>query len=769
MRKEWLRILVLVVGVLAIRSVQAQVRAIGLGGAFVGVADDASAVRWNPAGIPLLQRQEYAFSHSSDLFGVGLASSSGAAVVPIGDNHAVGFDYLHRGFDDGELSYKRDVVTLSYGIRIHSMVSLGVGGKYVRMDTGLDGRSLGKASGFGMDLGALFSPMQTLRLGVKVHDVTGTSVRYDTDVSEEIMPRGVVGGVSFEPLEGWTIGVDVDDRVHVGSEYWIWDTLALRGGMQRGLEGSKSWTYAVGGSLRYRFIQLDYAVQTHPFLSDTHRFALSLFYHPAFVTIKDAALRERPLFRSLYRYYEGRKLVDVVLRNSAQESLPVTVSIDVPTMTETPYEESRVLPAQTTTTVSFPIAFSDTLLMPKASYYDNFVQPTVRVSYLREGNRKSQTKKLESVYVLGRGKISWNIPEKIAAFITVEDPAVAQFARGIVERYGEVLEERFHRSNLGKAMVVFDALGAYGIRYNPDKRTPYVGIAEDKSVLDDVKYPVELFEQKIGDCDDAAVLYAALLENLGIDTVMLDVYAPGEGHIYLMFDTGWNPGSVSDYFTSGSEYVLWEGRVWIPVEVTMFGYSFSAAWRNGAAEYYRRKAEGTIREFEVRKASEVYRPGRVKPVEVPLPEEAEVDRLLKDDLAMFERRIERIALAQAVSLEDAEGCYWAGAYYLRIHRLEKALEMMERALEKDPTFADAVNAKGVILTRKGEYEEALALYREALRLRPEDAGFRMNIALTYYLQNKRAEAEAEYKRALELDPSQEGVFEFLKGEAVPEE
>jgi len=208
MRKERIGILVFVVGMLMVRSVGAQVRAIGLGEAFVGVADDASAVRWNPAGIPLLQRNEYAFSHSSDLFGIGLASSSVAVVAPIGDKHAVGFDFLRRGFDDGELSYKRYMATLSYGYR-RGMVSLGVGGKYVYMDTGLDGHSLGKASGFGLDVGALFSPTSRLRLGVKVHDVTGTSVRYDTEVSEEIMPMGVVGGVSFEPLEGWILGVDV--------------------------------------------------------------------------------------------------------------------------------------------------------------------------------------------------------------------------------------------------------------------------------------------------------------------------------------------------------------------------------------------------------------------------------------------------------------------------------------------------------------------------------------------------------------------------------
>lgn len=39
------------------------VRALGLGGAFVGVADDASAVDWNPAGLQQLPQSEFLFMH----------------------------------------------------------------------------------------------------------------------------------------------------------------------------------------------------------------------------------------------------------------------------------------------------------------------------------------------------------------------------------------------------------------------------------------------------------------------------------------------------------------------------------------------------------------------------------------------------------------------------------------------------------------------------------------------------------------------------------
>ncbi|MCK5738648.1 UPF0164 family protein, partial [bacterium] len=39
-------------------------RALGMGGAFVGIADDASALYWNPGGLPEIPRPEFIFMHS---------------------------------------------------------------------------------------------------------------------------------------------------------------------------------------------------------------------------------------------------------------------------------------------------------------------------------------------------------------------------------------------------------------------------------------------------------------------------------------------------------------------------------------------------------------------------------------------------------------------------------------------------------------------------------------------------------------------------------
>ena len=77
-------------------------RSIGLGGAATALADDASTAFWNPSGIPLLQRQELAFSYA-DRFGLGLENSYTGYVFPLFERHALGLDWLREGFSDSEL------------------------------------------------------------------------------------------------------------------------------------------------------------------------------------------------------------------------------------------------------------------------------------------------------------------------------------------------------------------------------------------------------------------------------------------------------------------------------------------------------------------------------------------------------------------------------------------------------------------------------------------------------------------------------------------
>jgi len=756
-------------------SVAATARSVALGGAATALADDASATFWNPSGIPMLQRQELTFAYA-DRFGMGLKNSYTSFITPIFERHAIGMDWLREGFGDDELNDALNIINVTYGFQLHRSLSLGVGSKFVFQSIDLYGTSLRSASGVGFNLGMLytpkFKPFDKLRLGATIQDISGTSVRdKDTQVKEEIFPQTLRVGAAYQPRSDLTLALDVDDRIHLGAEYQPVAALILRGGMNRDLspppDASGSLAYALGVGLRWSSLKLDYAFEHHPVLPATHHMALSLSYNASLVSIKDALIRPAPVFKSLYRTYEESDFVDVVLKNASQDALPVTVSIDIPTLTETPHEESVTLPPQSTERYGFTLTFPQDLLATQSAYYDNLVQPVVKVTYTRGRRSKTTTKRLNSIYVMGKGKLSWSNSKRVAAFVTPESRTVETFARGVVGDYADLLKEKFHRNNIGKAALVFDALSAYGIRYQQDQATPFVQISGDDSVFDTVKYPYEFLQAKIGDCDDCTTLFCAMLENLNIPTAALDVNDPEYGHIYMMFDSGIPISDAGDFFTNEKEYVIWEGGLWIPVETTMFGSSFADAWRNGAEEYHLRKARGFINEIRISEAQQTFKPGVVPDIDVVLPPKDGIDDLFNRDLAFFDSRLDQIAMASGVSLDSAEGLYDAGATYLRLNQFDRALDAFDRAIERDPAMADAYNAKGVIMTRRGQYDEAVRLYQKALDLNPGDAGYRINIAITYHVQGRSGEARTAYQNAVQANRDFAGMFDFLTREGAP--
>ena len=347
-------------------------------------------------------------------------------------------------------------------------------------------------------------------------------------------------------------------------------------------------------------------------------------------------------------------------------------------------------------------------------------------------------------------------------------------ARGLVQVYDELLTGKFNRSNIGKAAILFDGMGAYSLSYQADQKTPFANVSDDKTIFDTVQYPSELLYKeegvntKIGDCDDLTVLYASLLENLSIDTAFLEANDPGKGHIYLMFDSGIPSDHVEDHFLSSSEYVAWEGRIWIPVETTMFGFTFGDAWRNGVAEYKRLKPLKLIDEVYVQKWLQIYKPAVLPPAIIELPSMTAIDSLLSRDVAYLDQRTDQIALSSVTSLETSDGAYDAGVAYLRANHLEKALAMFDRALGMKPKHADALNARGVVLTKKGSYDKALELFRRALEL-DDNNGFRMNIALAYYMKGERESANLMFEGVVALDDSYSQLFDFLADVGAAEE
>jgi hypothetical protein len=169
---------------------------------------------------------------------------------------------------------------------------------------------------------------------------------------------------------------------------------------------------------------------------------------------------------------------------------------------------------------------------------------------------------------------------------------------------------------------LFEALASYGINYVIDPASSFVEFSEDSSALDSLNYPYQTLYYRGGDCDDLSILYCSLLEALGIDTAFITI----PGHIYCAFDIG-TPGEGEGKQGEGwrvEGVIEHGGKLWLPVEITVPGEGFRAAWRIGAREW---RAAGEAKLYPMRESWAVY-----PSVTVPeagdrlpdLPEEAEI-------------------------------------------------------------------------------------------------------------------------------------------------
>jgi superkiller protein 3 len=100
----------------------------------------------------------------------------------------------------------------------------------------------------------------------------------------------------------------------------------------------------------------------------------------------------------------------------------------------------------------------------------------------------------------------------------------------------------------------------------------------------------------------------------------------------------------------------------------------------------------------------------------------------------------------------------AGAHYnlaLAYGALDNADEIPEyrRTLEIDPDYVLAYLNWGAALYAKGQYEDAIKIYREGLDVNPLFASLHYSLGLALEQQKKTAEAEAEMALAAKIDPN----------------
>ena len=209
-----------------------------------------------------------------------------------------------------------------------------------------------------------------------------------------------------------------------------------------------------------------------------------------------------------------------------------------------------------------------------------------------------------SAQVTVHSRNAWNGEiDKLTVFVTPDDPAVHQMSRESLKQ-DTTLAADPERLKFNQAKGLFEALVQRGIAYQSDPNIPY-----DQD--DRVQFAPMTLSLGTGDCDDLVVLYASLLESIGISTAFVDVQDPEltQGHVYLMFDSGLAPEQGGQISSNAKRYLIRKRKetptIWIPVEVTLLRSGFEAAWKAGATQYLEEAilrqglAEGWVRIVDI--------------------------------------------------------------------------------------------------------------------------------------------------------------------------
>ena len=308
-------------------------RANAMGGAFTSLANDASAMYWNPAGIALLDRYEGIFTYTKlfadinlNFFGIampldkfGSVGLSVTAINLINDLAVTTEDYPEgtgETFSAGSYAFG-----LSYARQVTENFLVGITVKYIREDI-----ANSSASGVSFDMGTIFTtPFWGVRFSSSITNygtkmqMTGDDllIRFDSDpnssgnnetvdayysTDEFELPLRLQAGISkdinFMDEQRFTVAVDAifpndnNQYLNIGGEVsFLNDLVAFRAGYKnlflseseingQSYENSQEGLTLGAGvnynSLEYLGVSVDYAFQEFNYLGDTHSFGVRL-------------------------------------------------------------------------------------------------------------------------------------------------------------------------------------------------------------------------------------------------------------------------------------------------------------------------------------------------------------------------------------------------------------------------------------------------------------------------------------------------------------
>jgi tetratricopeptide (TPR) repeat protein len=735
-------------------------RPLALGGAYTAVAEGADALYWNPAGLGRL-RVSSLRATTANQFGLGIRDNLLSLASPAWQGLGFGLEWYHSGFSDGGLEDGLNRISFGLGWQPVRRVSLGAAAKYRQYKQTYQSVDQGTGSGIGMDFGALVMPRHNVSLGVAWRDAGGSTLRYDDGSTSRPFDGVLAAGGAWQVIPTVLVVADVDRDAHAGVEWQLLQALAVRGGWTKDLDGLDGSRLSLGFGLQYGPATICYSFQSHPMLDATHTFGVAVDFTlaPKLVDVSDASLQ--PLFASFYKTYATEPTGEVVLTSLTDQPVEVRVSVMQKQVMDEPSERTLYLRPGAATRVPVTLPLSPRVVELREGRPMPF---TVEVTYQSAGRRRNESRKVQT-FMYEPGVLTWGDGvERAAAFITPSNELVSDFTRDIVKATAAQDRGVLNRTTTLAARL-FDGLAACGITYTPDALNPYGAMRDKPFAVDNIQYPAELLVHRSGDCDDSSVLYATMLENVGIRTALVDV----PEHIYVMFDTGIHARERDATGLDPALFVEREGSLWIPVETTALGAPFHQAWRKGADLFRRWEGSDKLHVVDVLQAraryeAAVYAARIPAGAKAPVVDASTVTRAVSEDLAQiggwrddFLKQTYLAHLGQENPTQDA--IKLARVYYLNRDYDRAYTELV--SVSEGARDAALWNNLGNTELARGDDRVALRSYDRARAMDSDDPGIALNRGLALHVLGRSDEGQKELSRAVHKAGSVAAALQML--------
>ena len=266
-------------------------RAMGLGRAFVAVANDPTAVFWNPAGLELVPRTSFTLFHNQ-LFEGTIYDFLGF-VYPTLNYGTVGLGLARIGTGDipvtdinnvqlGKMNYEEDELYISYAKILPFNL---YGGMTFKIRRQLFSFIEQDATGLGVDLGLMYRPhwentvLRQLAFGISYRNLVSPVLKLGSisDTEPYHLTFGLVKGIRIGESSRINVLFDYhkskyeSGAIRMGSEY-VYHNL---GTIRLGFDNNR---LAFGAGVHYSFVQIDYSfgsMNSDGAFPPTHRFSVT--------------------------------------------------------------------------------------------------------------------------------------------------------------------------------------------------------------------------------------------------------------------------------------------------------------------------------------------------------------------------------------------------------------------------------------------------------------------------------------------------------------